>query len=120
MKNGPSGVAHSVGGPPTIIVHGDADTTVHPSNAKALEDSLVGGGTASATKITRPGRRPATCHAHHLPDGRTRLESWQIHGAGHAWSGGTPKGSYTDPRGPDASAEMVRFFFQHRIGSSRN
>ena len=43
-------------------------------------------------------------------DGTHGIECWMIEGAQHAWSGGNPSGSYTDPRGPNASEAMVRFF----------
>ncbi|MBR9906033.1 MAG: plasmid partitioning protein, partial [Gammaproteobacteria bacterium] len=55
-----------------------------------------------------------TCTTHHNAKGETHLEQWQVHGAGHAWSGGSTKGSYTDPKGPNATKEMLRFFCQHR------
>ena len=52
-------------------------------------------------------------------NGRGLIEEWVIHGADHAWSGGSPSGSFTDPRGPDATKEMLRFFLEH-VRSSDN
>jgi poly(hydroxyalkanoate) depolymerase family esterase len=116
MKNGPGALRRS--GPaealPTIIFHGDADGTVSPANGDALMASL--GAAETTTTVVQPaGRRRATCQAQRDGQGRTRHEYWRIHGAGHAWSGGAAQGSYTDPQGPDASAEMLRFFSQHRL-----
>jgi poly(hydroxyalkanoate) depolymerase family esterase len=118
MKSGPGAVrTGAAGAPPTIIFHGDADTTVNPANSDALMAALgTGGADTTTTLVQRPGRRRATCRVQLDADGRTRLACWRIHGAGHAWSGGTARGSYTDPQGPDASAEMLAFFSQHRLG----
>src|SRR6202035_1940467 len=102
---------------PTIVFHGDRDTTVHPNNGdQILQQSARA--TSPTTKLLR-GRVP---HGHAytrtiLTDGGGRAisEHWNIHGAGHAWSGGSPAGSYTDPRGPDATREMLRFFLEHSV-----
>lgn len=97
---------------PTIVFHGDRDTTVHPGNGdRILEQSASA--TSPVTKVLR-GRVPDG-HAYTrtiVTDraGRVLSEHWNVHGAGHAWSGGSPAGSYTDPRGPDATREMLRFF----------
>ncbi|WP_439517593.1 extracellular catalytic domain type 1 short-chain-length polyhydroxyalkanoate depolymerase [Hydrogenophaga sp.] len=104
---------------PTIVFHGDRDHTVQQSNAvevvrQASEaHQTSSGGTrlteSSQSGETRGGRR-YTRTVHTDGSGQVIIESWVLHGAGHAWSGGDPKGTYTDGAGPDASAEMVRFF----------
>lgn len=101
---------------PAIIFHGDRDTTVHPSNADRVAAqfsiSRQAGATVVQGKVAQG--RGYTCTTHRDASGKPCLEQWRIHGAGHAWSGGSKKGSYTDPQGPDATREMLRFFFQHR------
>jgi poly(hydroxyalkanoate) depolymerase family esterase len=105
---------------PTIIFHGDGDKTVHPRNGDRLLAHLdTGGRQGSSVRVatrrgTAPGGYEYTRFAYKDEDGRELAERWSVHGLGHAWSGGTFPGSYTDPRGPDASAEMVRFFEQHQ------
>ena len=102
---------------PTIIFHGDRDTTVHPNNAdQVLEQAL--GKTSTKKTVQRgqiPGGHKYTRTTHVDEGGREILEHWNVHGAAHAWSGGSPAGSYTDPRGPDATREMLRFFFGHSL-----
>jgi poly(hydroxyalkanoate) depolymerase family esterase len=106
---------------PTIVFHGDGDTTVHPSNGSAVIDQSLGdngsaadaqsgANGASRERGTVAGGRSYTRTLHRQPDGSVAAEYWVVHGAPHAWSGGDPGGSYTDPTGPDASAEMLRFF----------
>jgi len=103
-------------GQPVIVFHGDQDRTVHPANGEAvLEQGLrshpLGEQANPATLAGKvPDGHAFTLKAHWLEDGSPLGEHWVIHGAGHAWSGGSAAGSYTDPRGPDASREMMRFF----------
>jgi poly(hydroxyalkanoate) depolymerase family esterase len=101
---------------PVIVFHGDRDTVVNPLNAAEVvtqairgtqltmrrEDGNSGGRAYTRTFFTDAARR-------------TLVEQWTVHGAGHAWSGGSQKGSFTDPLGPDATLEMLRFFLEHRV-----
>ncbi len=123
MKQGPPRPARPPARPrPLIVFHGDRDAIVAPANAAGLIDHVL----AAASPDRRPGTPPAavtrgqvpgghaytrTCYQD--PAGATLAERWTIHQGGHAWSGGVPHGSYTDPRGPDASAEFIRFFDEH-------
>jgi poly(hydroxyalkanoate) depolymerase family esterase len=127
MKQGPSRPAGSTAQPvPLIVFHGDRDTTVAPANAMGLIDDVL----AAASPDGHPGSRPAVVTTGQVPGGhaytRTRYqdpagadlaERWIIHQGGHTWSGGVAHRSYTDPRGPDASAELIRFFDEHAAGS---
>jgi poly(hydroxyalkanoate) depolymerase family esterase len=105
---------------PAIIFHGDRDATVHPNNGdQVLEQAM--GTTSTQKKVHRgqiPGGHAYTRTTHIDAGGRKILEHWNIHGAGHAWSGGCPAGSYTDPQGPDATREMLRFFLSHSLHTS--
>jgi poly(hydroxyalkanoate) depolymerase family esterase len=102
---------------PTIVFHGDRDTTVHPRNGNHVIARSMR--TTNSRKTVHRGRVPGghayTRTIHTDPSGRAIFEHWEIHGATHAWSGGSPAGSFTDPRGPDATREMLRFFLEHRI-----
>ena len=102
---------------PTIVFHGDSDTTVHPNNGGQILQRSVGA-MNTQRKVHRgqvPGGHAYTRTILSDASGQRILEHWNIHGAGHAWSGGSPAGSYTDPRGPDATREMLRFFLEHSL-----
>ena len=98
---------------PTIVFHGDRDTTVHPSNGEEIVAHVVGRAEdvdVVSRRGTSKGGRGYSCTLHRRKDGSVAAEHWVIEGAGHAWAGGDRSGSYTDPSGPDASREMLRFF----------
>jgi poly(hydroxyalkanoate) depolymerase family esterase len=111
---------------PAIVFHGDRDKMVHPRNADRLLEhycpaKLTGSrddasGSTPRGTVRRgqiPGGHAYTRATYHDAGGCAIAERWTVHGLGHAWSGGSSSGSYTDPKGPDASAEMVRFFNEH-------
>lgn len=99
---------------PTIVFHGDRDITVSAVNgdqviaqargAAQLQRTITCGSAPGGIKFTRTVEKDQS--------GRTILEHWAIHGGGHAWSGGSTDGSFTDPRGPNASREIIRFFYE--------
>lgn len=122
QRGGQPGQAGTGRAVPLILFHGDHDGTVHLKNADHLLRQWAG-----VERVATPGTTPSvtvhqgqaaggksyTCEIHHDARGQVVVERWIIHGAGHSWSGGSPSGSYTDPTGPDASREMVRFFREH-------
>lgn len=104
---------------PTIVFHGDQDLTVVPANAQAIVKQVMAHPGAAAVTLQTVERgetaqRAFTTTVYAADQGRPHVEHWVVHGSAHAWSGGSGEGSYTDTQGPDASAEMVRFFLAQR------
>lgn len=106
----PPGVAK-----PTIVVHGKLDDTVNPANARAIIAQALGPDPAVRAVVDELGKetgRPVERTRYLDPAGGLRAELWLVGGMGHAWSGGEARATHTDPRGPDASREMLRFFLE--------
>ena len=123
MNSGVSAGSSSGGGvdddarqtPPTIVFHGDQDTTVNPANgARVAAVSAVEAALETERGQSENGRS-FTKNIYSKSNGQVSTEHWVVHGAGHAWSGGSARGSYTDARGPSATTEMLRFFFTHPL-----
>ena len=102
------------GAVPTIVFHGDCDTIVNPINGDHViaQSKALPGLRTTITRGEAAGGISYTRTVQADESGRPLLEQWVVHGAGHAWSGGSALGSYTEPRGPDASREMMRFFLE--------
>ena len=115
MRSGAAGDA-GVASVPTISFHGMADSTVHPANGKAVVKQALQGRVGLGRvmdKGTSTGGRKFSRIRYQDNARQTIAEHWEIAGAGHAWAGGQAGATYTDPTGPDASREMLRFFLQH-------
>lgn len=106
---------------PTIVFHGDQDRTVNARNAEMIIAQATAGVDLGkrAERVKLPGGRAYTVTRYIDRAGSVLLEAWIVHGGGHAWYGGSPEGSYTDPTGPDATREMLRFFGDHHRLSPR-
>ena len=120
MKHGGGRVTASVSARPvpTIVFHGDNDRTVNRVNSDDViaQFDSKGAFDRSTTETGRSeGGMDYSRSVYLQEDGSPLFEQWVIHGAGHAWSGGNAKGSFTEPRGPNASRELIRFFFEHEL-----
>jgi len=101
---------------PTIVFHGSGDVTVNPKNGRAVIEQVMKhfpGLTKTSEIIAAAGTRTAYRTRFHDGTNRSIIELWEIEGAGHAWSGGSARGTFTDPVGPDASRAILEFFLQH-------
>ena len=113
-------------GAATIVFHGDRDTTVNPANGAAIvrQAALQAASDEpmeqAASDRGRAGGRDYTTTVYKDAVGRTRVEHWVLHGGAHAWSGGSAEGSFTDTKGPDASAQMLRFFLDTAADPKRS
>lgn len=121
MGQGSPGVRHGAA-VPTIIFHGSDDRVVNPRNGRFL--AIRAHETYPALRraeIRRqvPGGRAYIRASYRIGRGKTYVEHWLVEGSGHAWSGGSPAGRFVDPKGPDASREMLRFFLRHRLTLAR-
>ncbi len=101
----------------TIVFQGGADRTVHPSNADLIV-AFASAGLDGVVETKLKGRSKGGVAYERTviadSSGASQVEYWAIQDMGHAWSGGNREGSFTDPYGPDASREMLRFFLEHR------
>ncbi|GHO88421.1 extracellular catalytic domain type 1 short-chain-length polyhydroxyalkanoate depolymerase [Dictyobacter formicarum] len=118
---------------PTIDFQGQSDYTVYPVNGDQViqqwmqTDHLASNGSYNAsfsspstnTNGQVSGGYSYTVQTWNDNSGSEIEEYWKINSMGHAWSGGSSSGSYTDPKGPSATNAMYTFFMNHpRNGQS--
>lgn len=113
MRTGPSAAGHPAGAAPMIVIHGNADRTVHPRNGRQIAAAAVAAYESAGVRLRASPAGPVTRFI--TEDGTCVVEQWEIRGGSHAWSGGSREGSFTAPGGPDASQAMVSFLLQHSL-----
>ena len=112
---------------PTIVFHGDGDTTVHPNNGENIADDALAALANAGTELNKTqssaypngdradrNDKPMELTRYANDADKSFVEYWSIKNGPHAWSGGSKEGSYTDPDGPSASKAMLAFFLQHK------
>ena len=125
------GQGQEVSAIPTIVFHGEGDTTVHPNNGETITLDALAALAKTGKQIDGPliktqstaypegdradrNDKPTELTRYANEAGKSFIEYWSINNGPHAWSGGSKQGSYTDPDGPSASKAMLTFFLQHR------
>lgn len=101
---------------PAIVFQGKADKSVNVVNSEQIVSQLSS--LYEPKRLSRLSEKTGEVGGYHYTirtygKGKPLVEEWVIDELGHAWSGGSKEGTYTDQNGPDASREMIRFFLEH-------
>ena len=117
---------------PTISFHGTSDYLVYPLNGEQVvrqwmqtnhlaSQNSYNASFQSPTSMTQgqvAGGHSYTVYTWNDNNGNEVQEYWVVNAMGHAWSGGSSSGSYTDPQGPSATQAIYNFFMSHPAGST--
>lgn len=110
---------------PLINFQGSKDPYVNPVNSDQLiaqwaqtndllddgkDNDSVTAKSSTETKGAVPNGYSYTKYSYRDTKGRLLMERWIVEGLGHAWPGSTATNRFADAKGPDATAEIWRFF----------
>ena len=119
---------------PMIVFQGTRDTVVSSINGdQVVQQWIETNQLGSHGLYLADYKNPTTTTSGQVPEGyaytvyawkdsrgKEVQTYWKIHGLGHAWSGGSPTGSYTDPQGPHASEAIYQFFMNHPMAGDND